>query len=174
MTPWLKFLTISPIVLLLILPVTTPAQIGAYGTFTAATQYHITSTTSSSWTFGPTLGLFAEIPLPFISIGGDLRGQYITGDNLHHWNAVIGPRLEIKPRGFRPYAEFLVGFGGYKDSLYTTSYTTHVDYAVLGGIDKPLIPLIDWRVIEFAYNSYFNNHNTPGSKQFSSGVVLRF
>ena len=132
------------------------------------------SNATSSWAYGPTLGLFAEVPFPFFSVGGDLRGQYITGDQLHHWNVMAGPRLEVRPGKLKPYAEFVVGFGGYQDSRYATGYTGHIDYAIVAGVDRKLIPLIDWRVIEFAYNNYFNNHNTPGSKQFSTGIVLRF
>jgi hypothetical protein len=160
---------------LLVLTAPVSAQIGLYGNFTAGTQYRVTSNTTTSWTYGPTIGLFAEIPLPYFSIGADVRGQYITGDQLHHWNAMAGPRLEIRPFGIKPYAEFVVGFGGYQDARTSSNYTGHVDYAIVAGVDKKLVPLVDWRVVEFAYNSYFNNHNDlPGSKQFSTGLVIRF
>ena len=174
MKPWRAPFSFFSLAALLLIGGTAPAQIGVFANFTAGTQYRLSSSGSynSSWTYGPTGGIYAELPLPFFAIGGDLRGTYLNGDQLHHWNGLIGPRVEIKPHSFHPYAEFLVGFGGYRDNFYTSNTTTHVDYAILGGIDKRLIPLIDWRVIEFTYNSYFGNH-TPGSKQFSTGLVLR-
>jgi len=174
MKPALRFLVFSLLTPLTILTTTAHAQIGVFGNFTAGTQYRVINNTTTSWTYGPTLGVFDDIPFPFFSVGGDLRGQYITGNQLHHWNIMAGPRLALRSGGLRPYAEFLVGFGGYKDSLYSAGYTGHLDYAAVVGVDKHLLPLIDWRVIEFAYNSYFNNRNAPGSKQFSTGIVLHF
>jgi len=177
MKPWRTLLLLLCCISPVFLVRTAQAQIGLFANFTAATQYRVSSSSTAydqSWTYGPTGGIYAQFPLPLISIGADLRGEYLTGDQLHHWNGVIGPRIEIKPPGlsFHPYAEFLVGIGGYHDGLYTTNTTTHVDYDIVAGIDRKLIPLIDWRVIEFTYNSYFNNR-TPASKQFSTGLVLR-
>jgi hypothetical protein len=153
------------------------AQIGIFANFTAATQDRAAQANTQHWIYGPTGGLYAELPLPLIAIGGDLRGTYLNGDQLHHWNVVLGPRVQIKPPGisFHPYGEFLVGWGGYRDGLYTTNTTTHIDYDIIAGIDKKLIPLIDWRVVEFTYNSYFNRDSQSGSasKGLSTGIVLR-
>ena len=70
------------------------AQIGVFANFTAATQYRVSSSSSDyqqSWTYGPTAGIYAQIPLPLISIGGDLRSIYVTGDQLRHWSGLHRP-----------------------------------------------------------------------------------
>ncbi len=156
---------------------TSHAQIGAYGNFTAGTLGRINFSTegphpgntyNSSWLYGGTGGFYAEMPLPGFALGLDFRGTYLSGDLLHHWNAIAGPRLELRPEGFKPYGEVLFGIGGYRDAVYSTSNTNN-DYTVLGGVDKQILKHIDWRIAEFAYNSYFGNRN-PGSKQFSTGI----
>jgi hypothetical protein len=176
--PSLKFPALSVMALTLLACGIAQAQIGIFANFTAATQDRVSSTnTNQYWIYGPTFGIYGQFPLPLISIGADLRGEYLTGSQLHHWDGVLGPRLEIKPPGIslHPYAEFLVGIGGYQDNFYSSTTTTHVDYDIVAGIDRKLIPLIDWRVIEFTYNSYFNKPSSAGSasKQLSTGLVLR-
>jgi hypothetical protein len=157
---------------------TSHAQIGVYGNFTAGTSGRIAfspgpppgNTWDTSWIYGPSGGFYAEMPFPGFALGLDFRGMYLSGDQLHHWNAIGGPRLELRPEGFKPYGEVLFGIGGYRDAVFSTS-NTHNDYTVLGGVDKQILKHIDWRIAEFAYNSYFGNRN-PGSKQFSTGIAF--
>jgi hypothetical protein len=168
--------------LLLTLAPTSHAQIAAYGNFTAGSLGRITFDTNNtrpanvytySWLYGPTAGLYAEFPFQShaIAFGVDIRGTYLSGDRLHHWSAVGGPRIEFKPdSGFNPYAEALFGFGHYSDSIHSTS-SKNDDYSVVFGVDKKILPLIDWRIAEFTFNSYFGNRD-PASKQFSTGVVI--
>jgi hypothetical protein len=156
------------------------AQIGAYGEFTAGTSGRITFSTAGprpgnvynvSWLYGGTGGFYAEMPFPNFALGIDLRGTYISGDKLNHWNALGGPRLELRPEGFKPYGEVLFGIGGYHDDLYSTSTRT-TEYALIAGVDKTIFHKhIDWRIAEFSFNSYFDNRNA-GSKQLSTGIVF--
>jgi hypothetical protein len=166
--------------LFLAFPLTSHAQIGVYGNFTAGTSGRITFSTAgprpgnvynTSWLYGGTGGFYAEMPLPGFALGLDLRGTYISGDKLNHWNAIGGPRVELRPEGFKPYGEILFGIGGYHDDLYSTSTRT-TEYTLLAGVDKTIFRKhIDWRIAEFAFNSYFDNRNA-GSKQLSTGIVF--
>jgi hypothetical protein len=173
---------------LILIAVGAHAQIGAYANFAAATQYRtttfstpvaggsptITSNTNQYWTYGPTFGLYAQAPLPLIAIGGDARYSFYNGNQLRHWSGVIGPRLVVKPPvlGIKPYGEFLVGVGGYRDSAISNTTTTHIDYTVAAGVDSKILPFLDWRIVEFTYNSYYNNSGTA-SKGISTGLVFR-
>jgi hypothetical protein len=156
------------------------AQIAAYGNFTAGSLGRITfdptgarpgNVYTYSWLYGPTAGIYAEAPLKYFALGIDIRGNYLRGDKLLHWSALGGPRIEFRPEsGFNPYAEILFGFGGYRDDVYSFSHRED-DYAAVFGVDKKIYRIIDWRIAEFALNSYFQNRN-PASKQFSTGVVI--
>jgi hypothetical protein len=160
---------------------TSHAQIAAYGNFTAGTLGRITfdsnaprpgSVYTYSWLYGPTAGVYAEAPLPHFAFGLDIRGNYLSGDRLHHWSALGGPRIEFRPdSGFKPYAEMLFGFGHYSDSVYSTS-NRQDDYSAVFGVDKKIFSIVDWRIAEFTLNSYFGNRS-PVSKQFSTGIVIR-
>jgi hypothetical protein len=166
------------------------AQAGAYALFTGAhldtpqtTASPPTTTTVVTGVYGPTFGIYADLPIPIVKIGADLRAALLNGGGEQHYNGVIGPRIEvhIPVINIKPYFEFLVGIGSYKTT--TSNSTTHGDYEYVVGVDRKLLTLIDWRILEFSDTNYdwaafgctslgCSNTSVP-TRALSTGLVVR-
>jgi hypothetical protein len=144
------------------------AQIGVYAGFSGAPVSGSSSTASA---FGPMFGIYAQSGR-YISVGGDLRGSFLTRSGFNYFTGAAGPRIAFKPPvlPFRPYFEGLVGVASLNDGNGSGS-STKLNYQVLGGIDATILPHIDWRVIEFDYSAV--SGNSVNAKIFSTGIVLR-
>jgi len=164
------------------------AQAGVYALFTGA-HLDTPQTTASSTTtvatgiYGPTFGIYADLPIAIVKIGADLRAALLNGGGEQHYNGVIGPRVavNIPVVHLKPYFEFLVGFGSYKTT--TSNSTTHGDYEYVVGVDRKLLTLIDWRILEFSDTNHdwaafgctslgCSNTSVP-TRALSSGLVVR-
>jgi len=130
-----------------------------------------TDTTVATGIYGPTFGLYADLPTPILKIGGDLRATLLNGGGEQHLSGVIGPRIAVNIPVVRltPYGEFLFGVGSYKTT--TSNSTTHIDYEYVVGVDRRLLPLLSWRVLEFSGTEYYNG-SVP-TRALSTGIVLR-
>jgi hypothetical protein len=162
---------------------TASAQAGFYALFTGAnldtTQstldtgppIGVTTTNVTTQLFGPTLGFYGDLPISVVQIGGDIRGELLNGGGKQHYNGVVGPRVAVNIPVFKlePYGEFLFGFGSYKTT--TPNATTHVDYEYIVGVDRKLFSLVDWRILEFSYCSFWGG--AIPTKGLSTGLVLR-
>jgi hypothetical protein len=179
----MKFLSICACALATILSAkTASAQAGFYALFTGAnldntqtSQPNVslpsTSITTTTQLFGPTLGIYGDIPTPVVKIGCDFRGELLNGDGKQHYNGVIGPRVSVALPAvkLKLYGEFLYGFGSYKTT--TPLATVHADYEYVAGVDRKLYSLLDWRILEFSYSNYFNG--SVATKGLSTGLVVR-
>jgi hypothetical protein len=145
------------------------AQAGVYALFTGANLD--TTPSTSTRIYGPAFGLYADLPVPVVKIGGDLRSYLLNGSGKQHYNGVIGPRVEVDLPvvKLKPYGEVLFGVGSYKE--YSTDATQHIDYEYVVGVDRKLMGIIDWRILEFSYCNYYNG--TVPTKALSTGLVLR-
>ena len=143
------------------------AQIGVYAGFSGAAV----SGGATSSAFGPMFGVYAQRGR-YISLGGDLRGSFLTRSGFNYFTGAAGPRIAFKPPilPFRPYVEGLVGVANFNDGSDSSS-STKLNYQVLGGIDTTILPHIDWRVFEFDYSAVTGNE--VNAKIFSTGLVLR-
>jgi hypothetical protein len=149
---------------------TARAQAGAYIAFTGAdldtTQTNenapftapptFTTTTTATRIYGATFGLYGELPIPVIKIGGDVRGELLNGSGSQHYNGVIGPRIavDLPAVKLKPYTEFLIGIGSY-NTLLSTRTDLHVDIEYVVGVDRKLLPFLDWRVLEYSHGNYY-------------------
>jgi len=134
----MKFLSICACALATILSAkTASAQAGFYALFTGAnldntqtSQPNVslpsTSITTTTQLFGPTLGIYGDIPTPVVKIGCDFRGELLNGDGKQHYNGVIGPRVSVALPAvkLKLYGEFLYGFGSYKTTTPPPSTPT--------------------------------------------------
>jgi hypothetical protein len=161
------------------------AQAGVYALFTGAhldtTQATentpitspptYTNTTVATGIYGPTFGLYADLPTPIIKIGGDLRAVLLNGGGEQHYSGVIGPRVSVSLPvvNLKPYGEFLFGIGSYKTT--TSNSTTHIDYEYVVGVDRKLLALLSWRILEFSDTNYYNG-SVP-TRALSTGIVIR-
>ena len=146
-------------------------QIAVYAGFSGAP---IGGVQGANWAYGPLVGVYKQTghAASTVSIGGDLRGSFLTRDNFHYYTGAVGPRLAFKAPilPFRPYIEGLVGVGNVQHGNGTGS-NTNFNYQILAGLDTTIFPHIDWRVVEFDYSV------VPGqsvnAKILSTGLVLR-
>jgi hypothetical protein len=143
------------------------AQIGVYAGFSGASV----SGGDTGSAFGPMFGVYAQSGR-YISIGGDLRGSFLTRSGFNYFTGAAGPRIAFRTPilPIRPYVEGLVGVANFNTGSGTSS-STNLNYQVLGGIDTAILPHVDWRVIEFDYSAV--SGNSVNAKIFSTGFVLR-
>jgi opacity protein-like surface antigen len=132
--------------------------------------------------------------LPFIGIVADFSGHYgsapiapnpsCTGvvggscsglnasTNIH--NFLFGPRVSVSVGKIRPFAQALFGASHVSDSESGFSGSdTSFAYALGGGVDYRLIPLISWRMqADWLQSRFFSN--TQNDVRISTGVVIHF
>lgn len=155
--------------------ITAHAQTGIYGEAGPSKINY----PDNEWTGAGTFGIYSDFyPLsPFAKVGLDLRGSILRpADNTTLFSVLVGPRIAFHPKvvPLVPYAEALVGSGHYSFGNNTGS-RTKLQYDFLAGVDHPLVPHLDWRVVEFSYGSLTTfSAATLHPKTLSTGLVLRF
>ena len=144
------------------------AQIGVYAGFSGAPVGGSGATSSA---FGPTLGVYVQSGR-YISLGGDLRGTFLTRNGFNYFTGAAGPRLAFRAPVLpvRPYVEGLIGVASVKDGNGSSS-STNLNYQILGGVDMTILPHVDWRLIEFDYSAA--SGSSVNAKIFTTGLVLR-
>ncbi len=138
-----------------------PAHLANVETGAVATTTGYTEQTASYWSSGVGGGVTVPfLRLPFVSFNLDLRGSTRPG-TAGVDSALVGVKLALHPHVVRlkPYVQVS---GGYLDTRTTNLSTSTVNgpaeggtfdnkyaaYEVLGGVDYPLIPFADIRIIE--------------------------
>ena len=136
--------------------------------------------------------------LPFIGIVADLSGHYgslasnstglctvppgglpggclgpLSGSGNQH-NFLFGPRASVSLGKFRPFAHVLLGASHISESSSGFSNSgTSFAYAVGGGIDYHLAPLIGWRLqADLLQTRFFST--TQNNARVSTGIVIHF
>ncbi len=145
------------------------AQIGVYGTFSAA-NYNVPHT---GWEYGSTFGAYYDRwHVPFFAFGLDGRGTVVNSDNVTTESGLVGPRVAFVPHvlPIMPYVEALVGVG---HAEVGPSSETKFQYNFVGGADWTLLPRIDWRVVEFSYGGISGFDDSLHPKLLSTGIVFR-
>jgi hypothetical protein len=149
------------------------AQTGLYGQF-SATHFNLPNT--HEWGFGGGFGLYSDfVKIPYGKIGGDIRFQYTRpASETNLYSILLGPRIAVHPHGvdLTPYAEFLFGPGHFSYGNNSPS-TTQFDWRALGGVDKKLLPRLDWRVIEVSYGQLNTYSGKLHPVTLSTAIVLR-
>jgi len=132
--------------------------------------------------------------LPFIGLVADFSGHYgsvplavnptctavigvpcstlTASTNIHSF--LFGPRISVSVGKVRPFAHALIGAAHMSESSsLLSSSDTSFAYALGGGIDYHLIPLISWRVQgDLLQTRFFSN--TQNNVRISTGIVVRF
>ena len=132
--------------------------------------------------------------LPFIGLVADFSGLYgsapivpnpactgIIGGtcsplsaSTHIQTFLFGPRVSVSVGKVRPFAHALMGAGHISESAsLLSSSNTSFAYALGGGLDYHLIPLISWRVQgDLVQTRFFSN--TQNNVRISTGIVVHF
>ena len=141
---------------------------------------------------GITLG---ALPLGPIHLGFDLRGSTKPGVNGFD-TALGGLRLGIKPPliKLKPYVQASVGYVATRTTNLTTvtsgSTTTtpggtftnqYIAYQAFAGVDYPILPILDFRIVEIGAGQGFSTGLTFSSNagnislfNINTGLVLHF
>jgi len=132
--------------------------------------------------------------LPFIGLVADFSGHYgsvplavnptctaVIGGTCSTLSAstniysfLFGPRVSVSVGKVRPFAHALIGAAHMSEnsSLLSGSDTSFA-YALGGGLDYHLIPLISWRVQgDFLQTRFFSN--TQNNVRISTGIAVHF
>lgn len=186
------------------LPTAHAQLLSVYGTFSplhasnvatgsVATGSGYTEQYTSFWT--PAFGggiTFNFLNLHVVKLGLDARGSTKRGTTGAD-TAELGLRLGFQPPLLRlkPYVQGGVGYLATRTTNVSTTSTggTPVggtfsnDYATVGfhaGVDKPLIPFLDFRIIEAGYTHAFTTGTSSGginnanTFSLSTGLVAHF
>jgi hypothetical protein len=149
------------------------AQSAIYGQF-SATRFNIPT---NEWGYGGGFGLYSDFyKVPFAKVGADVRFQFSRpAANTNLISFLVGPRLALHPKvvPLNPYVEFLFGPGHFNYGNNSPS-TTQFDWRAMGGLDKTMLPHLDWRVIEVSYGQLNTYAGTLKPFTLSTGIVLRF
>jgi hypothetical protein len=133
--------------------------------------------------------------LPFIGLVADFSGHYAgsvpvsviacqegvlvgacptvnASTDIHSF--LFGPRISASVGKFRPFAHALIGAAHISENAsgFSDSNTSFA-YALGGGIDYRLIPLISWRVQGDLLRTRFFS-NTQDNVRISTGIVVHF
>lgn len=183
--------------LLLAAPLAHAQIVSVYGTFApvrisnlvnGSTSTGATSTTSV-WNSGFGVGAtFNVIPLGPIRLGLDIRDSEKLGNNGSDL-ILAGPRLDVHIPFIKlhPYIQASGGYLRTRTSLVnsplpsgTQERASFAAYEVLGGLDYPLVPFFDFRVIEIGGGQGYSFSGSSGSGNnislftISTGVVFHF
>jgi len=143
------------------------AQTGAYVQITGQSN----DLTSNGYFWGPTFGLYHDThSLTLLHLGADFRGSFLKNGSASYTSGLGGLRASIVPHvvPIKVYGEALGGIGVVDNG----GSSTHFQYQINGGLEYTILPRIDWRAIEVAYNGFSGNvgGNPIG---LSTGIVLR-
>jgi hypothetical protein len=118
-------------------------------------------------------------------VSADVRDAIQHGNSASLNSFMVGLRLAAHPMAFglKPYGQFSVGAGRTRAPL-SAAHINRLQYAIFGGVDKPLNKHVDWRVLEVSYGSLLTiSSQTFGGPTpipaarvlgFSTGFVFRF
>ena len=170
----MKLLRFLAIPLFVLLPASVHAQLGLYGSFTAA---KLNALNNGNYLYGGTFGAYlASGRALILSVGGDIRGSFANGGGTGFDSGSIGPRvsLNLHVLPIHPYVEALVGIGHATFASAPENNITKFEYQFLGGVDFTIFPRVDWRLAEFSYGGFSGLSNDSfHPKSFSTGIVLR-
>jgi opacity protein-like surface antigen len=122
-------------------------------------------------------GHYGSVPLAVnptctATVGGVGCSSLSASTDIHSF--LFGPRVSVSLGKVRPFAHALIGAAhmSASQSLLSSSDTSFA-YALGGGIDYHLIPLIAWRLQGDLLETRFFS-NTQNNVRISTGIVIHF
>jgi len=125
--------------------------------------------------------------IPFLGLVVDVDGHYgsgtfatgcaptcaFVGADVAEHNVLLGPRVSFEARGFRPFAEFLVGAGHISRSNGISDSDTSFANAVGGGLDYRVAGPVSIRgQLDWIETRFYSN--TQNGVRFSTGIAIHF
>jgi len=155
----------------LVAPAVSHAQVSAYGEFTAS---KLLNGPQGDFLYGVTTGVLVDGPrVKRMVISADIQGRFVGKNGERLDGVTVGPRFafEMKRMKLSPFAEFMVGFARYNDSHGLSS--TDNTWQANGGATKQLSPRWD-AVLDYSYAQYGVNNGEYNPKTVSIGAVYDF
>lgn len=133
---------------------------------------------------GPGGGLTLNlIHNPGFRLGIDFRGsKHVAGNGADTGLLGLKVGVQVPLLGLRPYIQGSGGYlGTYESPSGSGSSVTNVNHyyaaEILGGVDYPILPRIDFRVLEVGVGHALNTNVSATRPTFvtaSTGIVVRF
>ncbi len=125
----------------------------------------------------PWIGLVADVDghygsrtYPVVCHGG---GICSGGANIAEHNFLFGPRVSVTVKGFRPFAEILVGAAHVSRTSGISDSNTSFANAVGGGLDyKAAGPIWLRAQLDWVEDRFYGN--TQNGVRFSTGIAIHF
>ena len=175
------------------------AQLAAYGTVTGERLSGLTCLDPSGICasaggvvrpFGANFGGYYDFRnVGPVRLGLDLRGDVLKSDKsaqsyeassglIRHYDALAGLRVSLATpiRFIRPYAEIAAGYAktnaaGFAVTTGASNYNSYTEAKGFLGVDVPILPYLDIRVIEFGAGALFGS-GTHATESIGAGVVF--
>lgn len=122
---------------------------------------------SNGYFWGSTFGAYQDRhSLALLHVGLDARGVIVKNGSATLGSGLAGVRASIVPHilPLKVYGEALGGV--------SVAATKNFQYQINGGLEYTVLPHIDWRAVEVAYNGYSGSNN-GNPVALSTGIVLR-
>lgn len=122
---------------------------------------------SNGYFWGSTFGVYQDRhSVALLHLGLDARGVIVKNGSTTLGSGLAGVRASVVPHvlPFKVYAEALGGV--------SVASTKNFQYQINGGVEYTVLPHLDWRAIEVAYNGYSGSNN-GNPVALSTGLVLR-
>jgi hypothetical protein len=177
------------------------AQLAVYGTVTGSRLTNLQSSpeapagsqlNNSVSPLGGTLGAYYDFKkLGPVKLGADLRGSLartdrgaytsFNGGGTHLYSGLAGIRA-VFHTPFVPLHPYIQGSAGIGRTDYGILFNrgitlrTNFQYEAFAGVDLSILPILDFRVVEFGYgglNPFGSNSNNYPIQSVSSGLVFR-
>lgn len=99
---------------------------------------------------------------------------FSTSNSFNQHDYLFGPRLSVTVGKVRPFANFLVGLSHINESAdFLSNSDTSFAYAVGGGLDYHLVPLVSLRgAVDMVQTRFFSN--TQNNVRISTGIAIHF
>lgn len=122
---------------------------------------------SNGYFWGSTFGVYQDRhSLALLHVGLDARGVIVKNGSTTLGSGLAGVRASIVPHvlPIKVYGEALGGV--------SVAATKNFQYQINGGLEYTVLPHVDWRAVEVAYNGYSGSNN-GNPVALSTGIVLR-
>lgn len=160
-------------VVLALVPTLARAQASVYAEFSAS---DLKGGLQTNYLYGGTTGLIVDGPKLFhkVLLQGNLQGRFVEKNGESLYGGTVGPRfvMPFEGYGFRPYAEFLVGFARFTkgvpvNNLVTTDNTFQVGVGAARHIRGHFDAIVDYSYAQYgAENGQYNPHT------YSAGILF--
>ena len=170
------------------------AQLAVYGKFDLLHNSQdednssIANNLQTTFFYGGGVGVYDDFfHVGPVHVGVDVRGDVLTGKYSNYRDVLGGVRVAVKIPflSFRPYVQGSVGAGGTRgtspllNGITSNSYATKFTYVVFGGLDRRIVPHVDFRAIEVGVGQQTSDSDAVGASKpvlvfISSGLVVRF